>query len=257
MRDNENETARRPLSMLHVLAIAAAVTASGWLAAAEEELEDNAQARQKEALAEFNPLVGGWRGTGQPRRGSAKGAWRETAEWVWDFEDGGVALRYDVEDGKLFESGRLTYDVESEEYALVARIPGDVERSYTGKLEGKKLVLVSDEADDEIHRLTVTHLNEKRMLVLHEKRSAAQQTFFRVAEVGYTRKGTRLASSGTSGPECIVTGGEGTMTVTYKGKTYYVCCSGCRQAFEADPEGIIAEAAERRAKEREDAASKR
>ncbi|MBS0201628.1 MAG: YHS domain-containing protein [Planctomycetes bacterium] len=26
----------------------------------------------------------------------------------------------------------------------------------------------------------------------------------------------------------------------YKGKTYYVCCTGCRDAFNDDPEGILA-----------------
>ena len=243
--------------MLRAAGCLALLAVCGWFASAEE-VQDDTRAEQKEALAAFNPLVGGWRGTGQPRRGSAKGAWRETAEWVWDFADDGIALRYDVEDGKLFVSGRLTYDPETEHYTLTALIPGDMERSYTGAVEDEKLVLVS-EADDsgEVHRLTVTHLNEKRMLVLHEKRSENQQTFFRVAEVGYTREGTRLASSDNSGPECIVTGGAGTMTVTYKGKTYYVCCSGCRQAFEADPEGIIAEAAERREKERQEAEANR
>ena len=41
--------------------------------------------KAKEALAQFNSLIGGWRGIGQPRRGSAAGSWQETANWVWDF----------------------------------------------------------------------------------------------------------------------------------------------------------------------------
>jgi YHS domain-containing protein len=36
--------------------------------------------------------------------------------------------------------------------------------------------------------------------------------------------------------------------VQYKGKTYYVCCTGCRDAFLDDPEGILEEYAERVAK---------
>ncbi len=35
------------------------------------------------------------------------------------------------------------------------------------------------------------------------------------------------------------------MTVSYKGKTYHVCCSGCRDLFKEDPEAVLAEAAER------------
>jgi hypothetical protein len=29
--------------------------------------------------------------------------------------------------------------------------------------------------------------------------------------------------------------------VSYKGKTYYVCCGGCRDAFRAEPEKFIKE----------------
>ena len=35
------------------------------------------------------------------------------------------------------------------------------------------------------------------------------------------------------------------MQVSYKGKSYYVCCSGCRNLFSENPEAILAEAAER------------
>ena len=33
--------------------------------------------------------------------------------------------------------------------------------------------------------------------------------------------------------------------VSYKGRDYWVCCSGCKAAFEEDPEKWIARAAER------------
>ena len=85
----------------------------------------------------------------------------------------------------------------------------------------------------------MTPLNEKRTLVLHEQRTG-KSIYRRVAEVGYTRAGTSLAVEGAGEIECIVTGGKGTMPVTYEGKTYYVCCSGCKQAFDDDPAGIIA-----------------
>ncbi|MBV9126060.1 MAG: YHS domain-containing protein [Planctomycetes bacterium] len=48
--------------------------------------------------------------------------------------------------------------------------------------------------------------------------------------------------------ECIVTGGLGTIPVSYKGITYYVCCTGCKQAFEDNPEKILKEAAKRKAR---------
>ena len=43
--------------------------------------------------------------------------------------------------------------------------------------------------------------------------------------------------------ECIVTGGAASIAVSFQGKTYYVCCSGCRDAFNEDPAKIIAAAA--------------
>ena len=201
----------------------------------------------QKGLEPFNSLIGEWRGIGQPRRGSSRGAWKQTAEWVWDFNEEEVAIRYNVTDGKLLSNARLTFDPESQLYVLAVSTPDEQERRYQGHLTDGKLTLEA-EPDDEgaTHRMTVTLLNENRTLVLHEKREENQQRFFRVAEVGYTREGVRLARPGGGQPECIVTGGAGTIEVTHKGKTYYVCCSGCKQAFEDDPEGIIAEAAERR-----------
>lgn len=205
----------------------------------------------QKGLEKFNSLIGEWRGVGQPRRGSNQGAWRQTAEWVWNFEDGAVAIDYKVTDGQLVSKGQLTFDPESGLYQFVAQNPEGVERTYVGRLaDGKLVVEAEPDADGVVHRITITLLNDKRTLVLHEKREATQQRFFRVAEIGYTRAGVRLANPGSGQPECIVTGGAGTIEVSYEGKTYYVCCSGCKQAFDDDPAGIIAEAAERKKREK-------
>jgi YHS domain-containing protein len=207
---------------------------------------------QKAALAGFNPLIGKWRGIGQPRRGSSQGAWQEEAAWIWDFADQGVAVRLDVAQGKLLKTARITYSTIDKEFTAHVTTPKDEQLVYHGKPdEDGKIVLVSDpDESGDVHRLTVTRLNEKRSLVLFEKHGANQTNFSRVAEVGYTREGARLAKSGGSGPECIVTGGTGEIMVSYKGKTYYVCCEGCKQAFEDDPEAVLAEAASRKEREK-------
>jgi YHS domain-containing protein len=214
----------------------------------------------KTALAELNSLIGGWRGVGQLKRGSAEGSWRENAEWVWDFKQDDVAIRYEIPDGKLLLTARLVYLPTEKKYGLIASFADKTSREYHGQLDGKRLVLESAADDmDFVHRLTVTLLNDKRSLVLHEKRRADSGFFIRVAEVGYTREGTRLAASDVAGPECIVTGGAGTMKVEHKGQAYYVCCSGCRDAFLDDPEGVIADAkrrAEAEKKKREASTSK-
>lgn len=209
---------------------------------AMEQAKTSSVPSAKTALAEFNDLIGGWRGIGQPQRGSARGAWKETADWAWSFEkDKPPALVYAVKDGKLLQSVRLTYDPKTTEYRADVTYADKTSRKFVGSLEKTKLPLVSEPDDEGIRqRLTITRLNEKRTLVLLE-REIAEDRFFRIAEVGYTREGTRLAIPGANGPECVVTGGRATTPVQYMGKTYYVCCTGCRQAFEDDPAGIIAE----------------
>lgn len=196
----------------------------------------------KEALSQLNSLIGGWKGVGQPRRGSAVGSWSEKGEFVWDFKPPGPAIRYDVSQGKILKSVRLTFDPATDEFRGVAALADGNSREYSGKLDGDRLTLESKpDAKGEIHRITVTRLNEKRTVVLFQKGRSSARSLLRIAEVGYTREGTRLAVDGGDGPECIVTGGQGKIKVNYHGQTYYVCCSGCKQAFDENPEKILAE----------------
>jgi YHS domain-containing protein len=211
--------------------------------------------KAKEALAQFNSLIGGWRGIGQPRRGSAAGSWKETANWVWDFSrPNHPAIKYEVTDGKLIKLARVTFDEPTGQFHATVTLADGSTRDYAGKFEDDRLMLESaPDAKREIHRLTITRLNEKRTTVLFEKKRATARIPLRVAEVGYTREGTRLAVEGGDGPECVVTGGKGTIAITYKGQTYYVCCSGCKQAFDENPEKILAEYRERVAKRNNEA----
>ena len=206
---------------------------------------------QKEALAHWNGLIGGWRGTGQTRRGSSTGAWREDTSWAWKFSPTESALIGTVTKGKLATTLKITAEAAPGKYHLQWTESEQVVRELSGQIEEGKLVVVS--APDEqkvVHRVTVTLLNELRTLILFEKRQADQQSYTRIAEVGYTREGTRLAGPGGGQPECVVSGGLGTIKVEYAGKTYYVCCTGCQQAFNDDPEGILADYKAKREKEK-------
>jgi hypothetical protein len=198
------------------------------------------------ALRPLNGVIGEWRGTGQLKRGSAQGAWREDGRFVWDFTNGQPAICYKVTDGKFIREGRITWNRDTKQVELRLTTAEGSDQQYAGTWNQARLELVS-QADPEgiSHRLTITPLNEKRTLVLLERTSPHAKTFFRVAEIGYTREGTHLAVEGGGRPECVVTGGSGTIPVTYKGETYYVCCTGCRQAFQDDPETILSEFRER------------
>ena len=78
---------------------------------------------------------------------------------------------------------------------------------------------------------------------------ADHTTFTQVYQVGATKEGGSFASV-DDGPECVVSGGHGTISTVYEGKTYYFCCTGCRDAFKDNPEKYIKEFAERKAKEK-------
>ncbi len=247
-------------SAVIVITIALATLADDKSKAREPKPElaaDQSRSASQEALGELNTLIGGWRGTGQPVRSSTKGSWTETAEWVWEIKKDHVGVRYLVTGGKLLASALVTWDPEKKNYRLEATLPDKSKRAYAGSLAGNKLTFESPaDAGEDVHQIVVTLLREDRTLVLFQVRRKDQTQFARVAEVGYTREGTRLADENAGGPECIVTGGKGTMSTVYKGKTYWFCCTGCRDAFNDDPDAIIAQAEERAAKKKAEAAKK-
>ena len=177
------------------------------------------------ALAPLNPLVGSWRGVAQPRRGSAAGAWREDGAWVWDFADPArPALLFTVTGGERPRT--LRFDPAADGFAAT---------------DGGATLADGDD------RLTVRVLSPDRFTLLRESRRTPAARFRRAYEVGFTREGVKLAERGVGGPECVVTGGLGTIAVTHEGETYHVCCTGCVAAFEADPDGVLAEYRARKA----------
>lgn len=212
----------------------------------------------KAALAALQPFVGEWRGVGQPRRGSSQGAWTEKAHWIWEFADGRAALVFESSDGKFFQSGKLSPGSEEGTFDLTARRrDAKDDAHFSGRIdEGGQLVLVRDGnagLNEPAHITLRTVADDDRLLVLYEKRlPGSDDRFARLAEVGYTRRGASFAK-GSGEPECVVTGGLGTIEVSYAGKKYYVCCTGCRDLFNDDPEGVLADYRERKAADREKA----
>ncbi len=146
-------------------------------------------------------------------------------------------------------SRRFVYGLASER----ANTAND-EARFDGSIGGEgQLVLTAtgDPKPDRPARLTLRLVAAGDRLVMLYERRAGQQ-FIRLAEVGATRKGSSFAVKGGDPHECIVTGGQGTITVDYKGQTYYFCCTGCRDLFKQDPEKVLTEYHERKAKERAD-----
>ncbi len=215
--------------------------------------ESARRASDKRALAPLQSFVGDWRGVGQVRRGSNEGAWIEASQWAWKFDKAGAALSFVCSDAKYVAAGEIRPTDEAGQFQLVTKpADGDQRISYTGESsEGGEFVFEADEPSmDQPARISFRHVAEgKRLVVLYERKSAGGDRFTRLAEVGYTRQGSDFGK-GTTFVECVVTGGKGTIPVNYKGTTYHVCCSGCRELFEEDPEGVLAEYRASKAKKR-------
>ncbi|MEO8494001.1 MAG: hypothetical protein ABI614_02950 [Planctomycetota bacterium] len=208
-------------------------------------------ANGKQALSKLQDYVGQWRGVGQVRRGSTQGAWSETADWAWKFQDGNASLTFRADDAKYFDSGTLRAIQGDGSYELSVASK-NATLTYAGTLDetGALVLNAADAPADKPARISIRQVAEgKRMLVLFERR-VGDDRYLRMAEVGYTREGSDFGK-GTNYIECIVTGGVGTIPVTFEGKTYYVCCTGCRDLFNDDPAAAIAEYRERKEQEKQ------
>lgn len=234
--------------------IASAGHLAGLLAALLVAAPDEVKpaTRDKEALAPLQAYVGQWRGVGMPKRGSNRGAWTETSQWAWRFEDGRAELVARLEGGKFYRQLQVRPGDEPGQFVLLASTGEEpsAER-FTGALEDGALRVTADEPRGERPaRITVRLVARgDRMVVLYEKR-LGEDSHARLAEVGSTRKGSSFAQNAASGPECVVTGGLGEIAVEHDGKTYYVCCTGCRDLFLEDPAGVLEEYRQRKAAER-------
>lgn len=205
----------------------------------------------REALQEFNELIGSWKGTGMPDGGTAaekrKNFWIETIAWDWQFKGDDAWLNLTFSKGKYFDKGTLRYVADKDLYQLKLQTPDKEALLFEGKLDKKNLTLErDDDKKKETQRLVITLLHENRYLYRYEvKPKDRNGGFTRIYQVGATKEGVPFAV-GDGRPECIVSGGLGTSKVTYKGKDYYVCCSGCRDAFNEEPEKYIKEFEEKK-----------
>ena len=189
-------------------------------------------------------LIGSWRGTGSPfgtREQRDKGFWQETIGWQWQFKGTDVWLRADVDKGKWYTRLELRYVPAKDDYQLTAWTVGKEEQVFTGKLEKRRLTLSRvDAKSKQTQQLVFTLLHTNRHLYRYEVKPADSMVFAQVYQVGATKQGVAFASEAEK-PECVVSGGLGTTAVIHNGKTYYVCCSGCRDAFKEEPEKYIKE----------------
>jgi hypothetical protein len=220
---------------------------AGLGATASPGADDPPAKTPREALQGLGDLVGSWRGTGTASGpAGTKDFWTEAIAWEWQFKGKDAWLKVAFDKSKHFTGGELRYQPEKDEYTLTVRTPLKDTLTYTGTLKDRVLTLERKQ-DDEVHRLVFTLLHPERYLYRYEVRPAGKVLFARKYQVGATREGIQFAA-GDGRPECVVSGGLGTIPVMYQGKTYYVCCSGCRDEFKESPAKYVAEFEAKKAK---------
>lgn len=206
------------------------------------------------AIQKIQDLVGAWHGSGKSEQ--SKG-WDEAIQCAWKFKkDGKCGLYLQWSDGKSKSAGRLfdemaiVYDGNARVYLLKANKAGDESASATVQFRGKLVSptnLAFDRvekggAGDSLDRIDVKILNGgDRIVYTIARRIGQTKRYKQFAQIALDRDGTSLAG-GAAKPKCIVTGGAATLTVSYNGQSYPICCTGCREMFLESPEKYIAKA---------------
>ncbi|MHB1422374.1 MAG: YHS domain-containing protein [Gemmataceae bacterium] len=211
--------------------------------AAAADKDDKSDA--KEALKELQEFVGGWKGNGgpdKPRPGPRDPVWSESIHWIWRFKGDDAWLAMNVKDGKLFKSGELRFLPDKKRYQLTATDKSDKKLVYEGKIDREVLKLERVNPDTKAtEQITMNTAAEGDRFIYHVAHKNEGTTIWRKDYlVACTREGVSLGKVDKKN-ECVVSGGLGTIAVSYKGETYYVCCSGCAEAFKENPEKYINE----------------
>jgi hypothetical protein len=195
----------------------------------------------REALQALNDYIGGWKGSGTSER-NRSAIWKETGDWSWRFKGKDAWLTLDLQNDKLFQGGELRYLPDTGHFQFTAMDREGKRLVFAGELKKNKLTLTRvDEGTKETHQLQMnTAGGGDRFIINYAIKPANRTLFNKEYQVALTREGVSFAAASRKA-ECIVTGGLGTMAVSYKGMTYYVCCSGCRDAFNENPEKFIKE----------------
>jgi YHS domain-containing protein len=204
----------------------------------------------KEALQALNDYVGQWKGAGANTSKSEN--WSEKMSWGWKFKGDDAWLTVEFKDGKDFDKGELRYDADKKKYKLTVKDKKGDEKNFVGELKKGYLTLdYTDPKSGETQRLMMnTAAGGIRFVYNLQRKPKGSTLFTKLYQVESGKEGESLAGNSGKERECVVTGGRGTIEVSYKGKTYYVCCSGCRDAFNENPEKILKEYAERKKKEK-------
>jgi hypothetical protein len=212
------------------------------------------------ALKPLQVMLGKWEGKTRKPTGDFSAV--DYPSWVWDFKTDPTqpALVMSSQEGNPYlKSARLTFDGAHERYRLESVAGTGEERTYEGSFSEKPRLedVDGDTVPDQLYKLELTEVtdgapkeawrlvfnqqqNNRYLMEVYRKRG--QRDFRRHDTVANQRSETSFAQKDDDYGKrtCIITQGLGTITVSFQGQTYYVCCSGCKATFEDDPQKWIA-----------------
>jgi YHS domain-containing protein len=192
------------------------------------------------AFAPFEHLIGAWKGQGIPQANRVKG-WNERHLWAWKFQNGEpIGLTIELQGGRTLAKAGLFYDEPRRTYRLEGTAPDGKPARFAGPIDAKGQTLtLTRKAPRGEERLTIRlNRNKIRYTMLLEHKEPGAPQYARVIDVNLGKEGESFAAGGEAEdlPKCIVTGGAATLSVAYQGKTYPLCCTGCRDEFRENPE---------------------
>lgn len=250
----------QPLSLSNVAADRSPTAGTAGPGNPEEQIQSIIQ-----QLQPLQVLLGQWRGTTRREYGNFKAV--DTHEWVWDLRTDPAypALTIRSDKSPYLQTGRITFDPATQKFLLTGTDGGGIERKFEGEFTDPVHEVVG--SDDKLHKVFrlefaevssaenqgqehwqlsfMPQENNRYLLEVGKRRGNA--AFARFDTVSTQREGTSFAANDSDYAEktCIISEGLGTIELIWKGRSYWVCCTGCRAAFEEDPEKWIARAAER------------
>lgn len=210
---------------------------------AADKAETGEKAKVMEGLRELGEFIGGWKGSGSNKLkpGPKDPFWAEMIDWSWRFKGEDVWLSV-KSNGKFIKEGEIRYLPAKKLYQLTAETPDKKKLAFEGKLKDDTLILERKDAESkEIQQIKMNTAAEGLRFIYQVQRKAEGGTIWKNEfAVATTKIGESIAKAEKKN-ECVVSGGLGTTPVTFMGETFYVCCSGCADAFKENPKKYVDE----------------
>jgi hypothetical protein len=200
---------------------------------------------KKEALQALQDFIGEWKGSGgpdKPKPSPSDPIWKEQLAWSWKFKGDDAWLVIAFKESKHFKAGEMRFLPDKKVYQLTLTDKDDKPQVFEGTLDKDVLTLERTDPDTkETQQITMnTAADNVRFIFRFARKEEGKTLYKKDYLVQATREGESLGAK-ESKNLCVVSGGLGAIQVGYKGETFYVCCSGCAEAFKENPEKYIAE----------------